>query len=218
MITMTTLKTRILQVLQDSSGKRFSDDTLEEAIRQAIDLVNQKLPNIVNASFTVTTTGRDQAISSLDECLYIVSLCVNPDDSSFRELEPESGFSYRYQEGVPVLHFPGRLIPQAGDVLRITFAARHTLADLDGATETTLPSAVVTALVNGAAGQACLLRAGLLSETYGARPSEATRLLDLSHLLMDRCEQNLAQIKTLQEFGFPPGFALDSSDRQTGRH
>jgi hypothetical protein len=217
MITLTTLKTRILEVLQDSSGRRFNDSTLTEALRQAIDLVNQKLPNIVSTSFTVTAAGRDQAISGLDECLYIISLCVNPDDSSGRELEPESGFSYRYKEGVPVLHFPGRLIPQAGDVLRITSAARHTLAGLDSATETTLPSACVTALVNGAAGQACLLRAGLLCETYGARPAEATRLLDLSHLLMDRCEQNLAQIKTLQEFGFPPGFTLDSDDRQTGR-
>ena len=38
MIDLTTLKTRILQVLEDPAGKRFFDDAaLAEAIRQAME-------------------------------------------------------------------------------------------------------------------------------------------------------------------------------------
>jgi hypothetical protein len=216
MITLTTLKSRLLQALQDPAEKRYNDSTLEEAIRQALDRINQRLPNIVSHTFTVSQGGRTQSVAGLEGCLYLVSVSINPDDGAGVELEPESGFSYRLQNGVSSLHFTGRLIPHAGDVICVTSAEPHTLADLDEAATTTLPAACVNALVDGAAGEACLQRAVALTETYGARTVEVTHLLDQSRVLMERFEQSLGQFKTLQEFGFPPGFALDADDRQTG--
>lgn len=217
MITLETLEPRILQVLEDTSGKRFDSGTLEEAIRQALDLLDRKLPNIAVSTFTVSDTGRDQAIDGLTNWMYLVSLCLNPESSGRRELEPESEFTYRTTDGQPLLHFSGRRYPNSGDILRVTYAAKHSLSGLDDATETTLSDACTNALVCGAAGQACLLRAGFLSEAYGARPAEATRLLEMSRSLMERFEQSLTQFKALQEFGFPPGFVLDADDRRTGR-
>jgi hypothetical protein len=217
MITLTALSSRILQALQDPAGKRYDEPTLAEAARQALDLINPRLPNIITCDFTVTTTGRSQVLTGLENCLYLVSLCVNPGEGS-SELEPENGFSYRFQNGVPTLYFPGIAYPQVGDVLRVTCALPHTLSGLDDETETTLPPACVNALVDGAAGQACLMRATALTEAYGARTVEVTRLLDLSRTLMVRFDQSLSQFKTLQTFGFPPGFGLDADDSQTGRH
>lgn len=216
MITLTALNPRILQALQDPAGKRYDEPTLAEAVRQALDLINQRLPYIITRDFTVTTGGRSQALTGLENCLYLVSLCVNPVECS-TELEPEYGFSYRFQNGAPTLHFPGIACPQVGDVLRVTCALPHTLSGLDDATETTLPPACVNALVDGASAQACLMRAANLTEAYGARTVEVTRLLDLSRSLMERFDQSLGQFKTLQTFGFPPGFALDADDHQTGR-
>lgn len=216
MITLTALKTRVLQVLEDPSAKRYDDNTLEESVRQALGQLEQRLPNLVSATFSIISTGRDQPLTELNDCMYLVSVCLNPSDVR-RELEPESGFSYQFQEGVPVLHFSGRSFPKSGDALLVTYAARHSLSGLDGAEKTTIPDPCVNALVNGAAGQACLLRAGLLAEAYGTRPAETARLLELSRIYTDRFEQNLAQLKILQEFGFPPGFALDANDKATGR-
>jgi hypothetical protein len=216
MIDLTTLKPRILQVLEDPTGKRFDDAALAEAIRQAMNLINERLPNIAICTFTVTVSGRDQTITGMDNCMYLVSIQVNPDDAYRHEVEPGNSYTYRFQDGNPVLRFLERNTPQAGDVIRIAYAAPHTLWGLDGATTTTLPSACASALVNGAAGQACLLRASLLCEAYGSRPVETTRLLELSRILMASFENNLSQYKTLQEFGFPPGFRLDADDRQTG--
>jgi hypothetical protein len=217
MITLTNFKSRMLQVLEDPEGKRFDNAALEEAIRQAISLLDQRLPNIAVCTFTVTVGGRDQSITGLGECLYLVTVCINPESSSSRELEPESGFSYRLQNSEPLLHFSGRRTPHTGDVIKVTYACPHSLSGLDTAAVTTIPASCESALVNGAAGQACLLRASLLTEAYGTRPVECSRLLEISHLLMDRFEQSLAQFKTIQEFGFPPGFALDADDKQTGR-
>lgn len=216
MITLTTLNPRILQVLQDPTGKRYDESTLTEAVRQGLDLINRRLPNIVTRDFTVAASGRSQPLTGLENCLYLVSLCVNPAENS-PELEPESGFSYRFQDGAPTLRFTGTSFPQTSDVLRVTCALPHTLAGLDEATETTLPPACANALVDGAAAHACQQRAANLTEAYGARTVEVSRLLDLSRVLMERFEQSLSQFKTLQEFGFPPGFALDADDDQTGR-
>ncbi len=217
MITLTALNPRVLQALQDPAGKRYDESTLAEAMRQVLDLINQSLPNIVTRDFTVTTGGRSQTLTGLENCLYLISLCVNPTEGS-SELEPEIGFSYRFQNGVPTLYFPGINYPQVGDVLRVTCALPHILSGLDDVIETTLPPACVNALVDGAAGQACLMRAANLSEAYGTRTGEVTRLLDLSRTLMERFDQSQSQFKTLQTFGFPPGFALDADDHQSGRH
>jgi hypothetical protein len=204
-------------VLEDPTNKRFDNATIEEGVRLALDLLDQHQPNIAVCTLTLSSGGRDQPVSCLGGCMYLVAVALDRSGSGSRELEPESAFSYAFRDGVPMLHFSGKIIPRSGDVLRITYAASHRLSGLDAAVTTTLPDAAVSALVNGAAAQACLLRAGLLAETYGARPEETVRLLELSRLLLERFEQGLSQLKTLQEFGFPPGFALDADDRQTGR-
>ncbi len=217
MIDLTTMKTRVLQVLEDPTGKRFDDASLEEAMLQALSLLNEHQPNISVLSFTVSSSGRDQTLTGLGNCIYLISIQMNPDDAYRHEVEPGNSYTYRFQDGNPILRFLERNAPQAGDVIRVTYAAPHTLSGLDGATSTTLPAVCASALVNGAAGQACLLRASLLCEAYGSRPAETSRLLELSRVLMANFEHGLSQYKTLQEFGFPPGFRLDSEDRQTGR-
>jgi hypothetical protein len=217
MIDLTTIKTRVLQVLEDPAGKRFDDAALEEGMRQALSLLNEHLPNIAVLTFTVSSGGREQTLVGLGSCMYLISIQVNPDDAYRHEVEPGNSYTYRFQDGNPILRFLERNAPQTGDVIRVTYAAPHTLSGLDGAAVTTLPTACATALVNGTAGQACLLRASLLCEAYGTRPSETTRLLELSRVLMANFEHSLSQYKTLQEFGFPPGFRLDAEDRQMGR-
>ena len=218
MTTLASIKPRILQVLEDPAGTRFASGLVDEALRLALDALDQRLPRLASEDILVTVSGRDQPLTNLNECLYLVCLTLSSGDVPVSEMEPETGFSYFFHDALPTLHFSGRVYPKAGQTLHLTYAARHSLQGLDGAVETSLPAAYETALVNGAAGQACLLHAARLVESYGARSDETSRWMEISRLRLDEFERTLNNLKVLQEFGFPPGFALDGSDSQkTGR-
>ena len=133
------------------------------------------------------------------------------------ELEPGAGFTYQMEDGELQLHFSGRRVPRAGEGLRISYAARYTLEGLDGAAATTLPDRCESALVTGSAGHACLLRATGLIEAYGPRSTDLTRLMEAGRAYLQQFSQALGMLKVLQEFGYPPGFALDEHDRQGRR-
>jgi len=214
--TLAEIETRILAVLQDPNGTRFSSGLLDAAVRLALDTLDQRLPRLSEIEVTIETGGREQALSGLEDCLYLVGLCIVHSGQTIRELEPESEFTYRFQDGLPWLHFSGRRLPKSGEVLRVTYAASHKLDGLDGKTITTLPAAFESALVNGAAGHACLLQATRLAETYGTHPDETTRLMEISRIRLAEFGQTLSNLKVLQSFGFPPGFALDADDFRAG--
>jgi len=118
------------------------------------------------------------------------------------------------ENGQPVVRFLGSSVPQAGDPLRVTYAAPQVLSGLDSAVDTTLPESALTAIVNGTAGHAALLRAHALLEASGGSPGEVDRLLQIAQLRLDIFEKNLADLRIFQEFGFPQGFALDQWDHR----
>ena len=130
-----------------------------------------------------------------------------------RELQPETCFTYLLLEGTPTLHFLGGYIPAAGDCLTIHYTTGYAIEGLDEELSSTLPEALEGALVDGAAAQACLLRAGSLVGRYGSDPRESARLMGISQLWRATFERTLNGLKVMQEFGFPPGFALDHWDQ-----
>ncbi len=93
----------------------------------------------MDSEFTVTLPGREQALSGLNECFYLLHL-ARLDETSHQKLEPETCFTYQLLGGIPVLHFRSEYIPQAGDRFTVCYASAHTLAGLDGASLTTLPA------------------------------------------------------------------------------
>lgn len=217
MTKLTSLAGRVRLLVNDPDKKRFSDDLLTSAIRQALEQVNLCLPRVLISEYTVTASSREQALTGLSGCLFLVRLEV-PGLTPDRELEPDEHFSYTLTDGIPTLHFTGGFIPQAGMVLRVHYAAAHTIEGLDEAESTSLPESCEPALVNGAAGYAYALRAASLAETYGTRAEDAARLMDASRIFLDTFDRMLTGVKTFQEFGFPPGFALDAWDLKRSRH
>ena len=204
--------TRLREVLSDPLGTRFPDAMLEEAVRQALREVDGTLPRVIEDEMTISSSGRDQPLPGLVDPLYLISLSLPAGDESCA-LEPEVGFTYRISGGQGVVHFVGGLVPQTGQILKVTYASRHTLNGLDAALVTTLPEALITAVVNGAAGHACLLRAHSLHGVSGVKPGEIGQLLQIAQLRLDLFQKNLNEQKVYQEFGFPPGFALDPWDK-----
>jgi hypothetical protein len=202
---------RVREVLSDPGSLRFSDASLEEGIRQAMQEINHSLPQIMESSVTLETCSREQAFPSLVKPLYILSIRCNTSHGEV-DLEPEVGFYYRMNGDQPMVHFTGPHAPTVGDTLTISYAACHSLSGLDGEITTSLPEGLASALVNGAAGQACLLRVQTLHGTTGTKPGEIGQLLQIAQLRLDLFQKNLADQKVFQEFGFPPGFRLDRWD------
>jgi hypothetical protein len=215
MTTLTTIQTRTVQVLRDENNTRFPLTLLEEAARIALDTFDQRLPRVVSNELTVSTDGRDQIFSVPEECLYLVNIRFK--QSRGPELEPGTGFTYQLEGGELFIHFSGRRIPRAGEVLRVSYAARYTLEGLDSAEATTIPESCESALVTGTAGHACLLRATGLIEAYGPRSTDITRWMEAGRTYLRQFSQVLGMLKVLQEFGYPTGFALDEEDRQGRR-
>lgn len=216
MTTLAAIQTRTAQVLQDNSNTRFSASLLEEAVRLALTTFDQRLPRVTSCDLTAAVDGRDQTFTMPDGFLYLVGARFVREQKSGRELEPGEGFTYQVEDGKICLHFCGRRIPRVGDTLRVSYAACYTLAGLDDAAATTLPARYESALVTGAAGHACLLRATALIEAYGPRTEEVTRLMEVSRLHLLEFSQTLGQLKSIQEFGFPAGFPLDAEDSGSG--
>ncbi len=207
------INSRLRALLEDSAKTRFSDDLLSAAVRQTLEEIEQRLPRVVKSEFTVAASGREQPLLSISDCRCIISVTVPGDSETARELQPETCFTYLLLDGTPTLHFLGSCIPAAGDILVIHYCAGYVIEGLDDALNTTLPPALEGALVDGAAAQACLLRAGSLVGRYGSDPRESARLMGISQLWRTTFERTLNGLKVMQEFGFPPGFALDQWDR-----
>lgn len=207
------LKTRVRLLLEDSDARRFSDTLLEAALRLALDEIDGQLPCISSTDFTALSSSRDQALTGLTGCRYLINVTWLAAGVHARELEPATQFTYLLKEGSPTLHFTGSAYPQAGDVLTLRYAAGYTIEGLEEAALTTLPGTCESALVNGTAGHACHLRAGSLVERPGTKTGEVNRLVEIGRLWLNNFERTLNGLKVLQDFGFPPGFALDQWDR-----
>lgn len=212
MLTLTDIINRTRTVLSDPASLRFSDELLQEAVSNAMQTLSDRLPRDEHIDFIVTISGRNQVLAGLVLPLYLIDMRTSLSSEDEAILEPDLNFTYRMVDGQPAIHFLGDFIPQAGQTLQVAYAACQTLSGFDGADTSTLPDGAFTALVNGAAGHACLLRSHLLLETSGVKPGEVDRLLQLAQLRLDLFEKNLADLRIYQEFGFPQGFTLDKWD------
>ena len=212
MTNLAEINSQLRALLDDSNAKRYTDSLLDAAIVQTLEEISQRLPGLLSAQHTVTIAGRDQVLSALTGCRYIVSIIRLEGSAACCELEPETSFTYLLLDGVPTLHFLGGDIPNIGETLIIHYAANYTLEGLAGQSATTLPATLENALVIGAAAQACFIRATNLVESYGLYGNESKRLEQVANGWRATFERTLNGLKTLQEFGFPPGFPLDLWD------
>lgn len=216
MTSLASISASVRLLLNDPLEKRFSADLLTSAIRQALQSIDLALPQTRITAVTIQTAGRSQPLTGVNGCRFLIKL-VRVAPASAAELCPDTNFSYRIDAGVPTLYFHGGFLPQPGEVYQVHYAADNTIEGLDNAAATTLPAVCEPAFTAGAAANAYSLRAAMLVESYGTRPEESARLLENSRQWSERFERMLAGLKTLQEFGYPPGMPLDGWD-ECGSH
>jgi hypothetical protein len=142
----------------------------DEALRQALADLDGHL--VYETTFTVVSAGYEQDLSAIPALYQVLALAYPwPEGARFEE---HSCVSWRLT-GPNRVYFEHREA-QAGDAIRVRYAMRHAIDDLDAAAATTVPEQLRRTLVRGAAAYCCELRIRQLSENP-AEPKEAPSLL-----------------------------------------
>lgn len=175
MTDLTGFRTRILALLGDPAGTRYSTAILDEALSQALEEYSIAVPNLIIEEFTVVTAGREQLITTVP-AFYNVLQVVFPYDGSASEQALLDAY-YAYHDGdYLAIYIGGPAVPAAGDVIQIYYTIPHTVRNLAGAAGTTLNPAHDGLLSQGASGFAALLRAAQTVESPGKRVDDIQSL------------------------------------------
>ena len=184
-----------LQALLGDTGTRYSTALLDESVAWALDTLSAGSPQLKTEAITVTSVGREQSLAALPGLLTVLEV-IYPYQADMNAPEPLRQWYFYQRDGGAWLYLGGRLVPAAGDLLRITFTARHTLQGLDGALLTTLPTEQETLLLQGAAGRAAELRGLHMVEAYGKKPSEPDKLKSWAEAALAEFRQEVQVLKT----------------------
>ncbi|MFM7173976.1 MAG: hypothetical protein ACKO4U_13180 [Caldilinea sp.] len=148
----------VLGTAVDTSS--WPDDLLDASVRQALPFLAEHLPP--DEETIVCTAGCEQDLSALTDLYQIAAIGWpwNDDEGIFRHVPWRPlGKRQIYMEG-------GK--PSAGDGLRLRYWKNITVAGLDGAAVSTVPSECVDLLVTGAAGYALFTRLRQIGENPAA--------------------------------------------------
>ena len=209
-----TIKSRALQLLGDPDGIRYDDATLQESLRQALSAYTRSCPQVRSQVLTLAADGHEQSLEGLASPPLFLLEVIHPylnGSTDIRHSRPPCTLAY--VDGTAWLRFPLESTPQAGEQVRVGYAAAHTLAGLDDAGTTSIPASHEGMLALGAAVFASLQRVHQTAGSYGIQEAEPNRLRELASSYLERFNLALLSLRTAQSLqGFPPGFKLDEWD------
>ena len=167
-------------LLGDAGGRRYTTDTLNMALRQALETVRKYCPNKKTVKAAIAKSNGPQSVLNWFPAPDEEILNVRTDTG-----KPLTAAIYR-TGGKTILIFygPGPR-PAAGDKLQVELSLCHTIRDLDGAAQTTVPDSLANTVCTGAAANALRMRARSVTEVFGKRPEDVERLMQQADL-MDR--------------------------------
>lgn len=157
----------ILATAVDSST--WSTAIKDQALRSALAEYDEHFT--YEASLTVSSTGREQDISSIAGVKDVLAAAYPwTDGADFATRQQR----WRYVADQSI-YFEG-VEPHAGETLRVRYTKAHTLKDLDSAAATTVPDRHRQLLATLAASYACTLRLRQIGENP-AIPDQAAEVL-----------------------------------------
>ncbi len=162
MTTLSALKARVEQILIDAGRNIWTQDVLDEAIRQALHEYSKVNARTAITTLTLSADTRELDISSISGLLGVERVWL-PYTASDPE-HPPPWRNFEYWLDAEILYFPDGAEPASGDVARIFYRAMQSINGLDGETSTTFPADDTTLLAIGSAGYAATSRAVDLME------------------------------------------------------
>lgn len=187
-LTLDTLRDRVEVVLQDTGNATWSEDDLEEAVRQALEQYSRHKPQHAISTITLSANGREIDISSLTGLLRVEHVWWDYDSSS-----PGHPPEYRHFETWPgsIVYINDPSEPQSGDKVRVWYTKEQTIKDLDSATATTFPVDDESFIINGAAAFAARFRAVEQAEQANVDDKVFARLMEWGDKAMSEFSEGL---------------------------
>lgn len=200
MTTLAAYRTRIQDSLDDTNSK-YTDTTIDEALRKVLNEYTRVNPNFKTHEHTVVTAGRTQTLAAA--ALIAIVQLVHPYDDTLTNpfIYEREDFHQTYIDGSPTLYFFGGAIPQVDEKIYVKYACKQTITNLDAAAATTIRDDHEDILVVGASGQAAMMRASGLNEQWGGTQGEMTSLMGWGSNQYNRFLEFLEQVK--QEVTLP---------------
>jgi len=209
--TLTTLRDRLEQALQDSHNTKWTTPNLDEAIRQALAAYSEHIPHRAVTTITLTADGREIDISALTyrdiERVWWDYDATDPD-------HPPHWRSFELWPG-DILFVNDTDEPDSGDKVRIWYTADQTITDLDSATTTTLPTRHESLIVQGASGFAAAARRVTILEEVNLNEWAPRNLREWAELQLTSFYNALEEIAAREaalDSGTAPAAALDRWD------
>lgn len=175
-LTLTTARTRVAQLLDDTTNARYTTAQIDQALRTALDELTQYQP--VTRTYTVDVDGKRRiALPASLQALNILAVELwDSDPSADDSLECKT----EYVDEQWIIEFPSTYTPPAYEVVTIRYTIPHLLDGLDSAAGTTVPAWLGNALCMGAAGFAAQERAASRSESVNLQPNVLSQLMQLA--------------------------------------
>ena len=163
---------RVEVMLQDTGNAIWDTDVIDEAIQQALDQYNDVNPLHMETVITLPGDGREIALSGITGFLNVLDVWWPYDSDAAAETWPPNrvrGWRLWWDDAQPVIFLEIRdsSQPQTDEEVRIWYAKRQTIQDLDSADSTTIRGDHESLIVLGAAGHAAMSRAIDLVEVVG---------------------------------------------------
>jgi hypothetical protein len=172
MSTLAELRDRIEVMLQDTGNAIWDTDVIDEGIRQALDQYNLVNPLTMETVITLPGDGREIALSGITGLLYVLNVWWPYDSDAATETWPPNrvrGWRVWWDDNQAVLFL--EIIegsqPQTNEEVRIWYAKRQTIENLDSGSTTTIRGDHESLIVLGGAGHAAMSRTVDLVEVSG---------------------------------------------------
>ncbi len=210
MITLTEFRAKI-RLLLGSDALHYPDALLDESLRQALRQYSAAFPQMHQRDLVLTSGGRAQPLDALAGLQQVMEV------SYIDQLRPLP-FRLTWMAGMPQLLLGTFTLPAAGDVLRVTYTAGHTISGLDGSTLTTVKAEHSEEFTAGSAAFAVKSRSVSLMESFGTALNPPDALTSWAREAIGQFQYWLEDLKRL-EIGieeFPRGWnwQLDRWDKQ----
>lgn len=171
MTALAAIRDRIEVMLQDTGNAIWDSGVIDEGIRQALDQYDLVNPKHMEEVITLPGDGREIALSGVTGLLSVLDVWWPYDTTGAEEWPPNRVRGWRLwwddNQAVLFLEIKDSSQPKADDDLRLWYAKRQTIKDLDSADTTTLRGDHESIIVLGAAGHAAMSRTVDLIEVVG---------------------------------------------------
>ena len=166
------IRDRVELVLQDTGNAIWDADTIDEALRHALDQYNGTNPLHMESVITLPGDGREIALSGITGLMDVLDVWWPYDSDATAETWPPNrvaGWRLWWDDAQPLLflEIDAGDQPKTDDEIRVWYSKRQTIENLDSGSITSLRGDHESLVIMGAAGHAAMSRTIDLVETGG---------------------------------------------------